>query len=81
MKDTALRDRGPARFWTLRDIRDAMLDAAQWIDWEIELMNDFHKYSQKFGCAPGGNVFEFVLRDALRQHGLSLEQFRAERRR
>lgn len=66
---------------TLRDIRDAMLDAAQWMDWEIELMDDFHKYSHKFGGTPGSNVFEFVLRDALLHHGLSLEQFRAESKR
>ena len=68
------------KVWTLRDLRDALRQSAQWIDWEIELMDDFHAYAQTFGGSPGCNVFEFALRDALRVQGTTLEQFRAARR-
>jgi hypothetical protein len=60
------------------ELASAVRTAAQFLSWEAQSLADFHNYAQKFGGPPGGNVFEFVLVDALRNRGLTLEQFRAE---
>lgn len=52
--------------------------ASQLVQWESEVLDDFHAYSHMFGGEPGSNVFEHVLVDALRHRGLTLERFRAE---
>ena len=64
----------------LKQIAEALKEAAKWAEWELESINDFHEYAQRFGGTPGGNVFTYVLRDALRFRGLTLEQFREMRR-
>lgn len=67
------------RLWTLRDLRDLFSDNAGWIESEIETIEDFHHFGHEFGATPGSNVFEFVLLDALRHRGMTLEQLREKR--
>ena len=63
---------------TLKELEQAAREILRFIEWDRETINDFHSYAQRFGGTPGGNVFEFALRDALRSRGLTLEQFREE---
>ena len=67
------------RPWTLRDLRDMMLDAAGWMEWEIETIEDFHHFGHEFGASPGSNVFQFVLLEALRHRGMTLKELCARR--
>lgn len=65
---------------TIKELIDALRPAEeilQWLRWERESLEDFHAYARTFHGTPGSNVFTFVLEDALRQRGLTLEQFRA----
>lgn len=61
---------------TMTVIGKALKAAAEWVDWERETINDFHLFAQRFGSTPGSNVYDFVLRDALRFRGLTIEQLR-----
>ena len=61
-----------------KELQRAAKEIAQWLEWDVEVINDFHRYAHRFGGTPGNNVYEFVLRHALRIHGLTLEQFREE---
>lgn len=65
-----------ARRMTMRELAQAAKQIAEYIEWDGGMINDFHKYAQHFKCTLGGNVYEFVLRDALRSRGMTLEQFR-----
>lgn len=61
---------------TLKELRQALDEISRWLDWDTEMINDFHTYAQRFGGDPGSNVYTFVLTEALRGRGLTLEQFR-----
>lgn len=69
----------PKKPWALRDLHNMMLDAAAWMEWEIETIEDFHHFAYEFGACPGSNVFQFVLLDALRHRGVTLEELRVKR--
>jgi hypothetical protein len=66
------------RSFKISDLKSAMIAMAELLDWEQETINDFHLYAHRFGASPGCNVFDFALRDALAQRGITLEQLRAE---
>ena len=59
---------------TLRLLADIM-------EWQQATIDDFHAYAHRFGGTPGGDVYEFVIRDALRLRGTTLEKLREEWRR
>jgi hypothetical protein len=59
----------------MREMAEVLKQAAQWAEWESAVLDDLHRYAQRFGCQPGRNIFDFVLRDALRMRGLTREQF------
>jgi hypothetical protein len=61
---------------SIRGLAEASADITRWLTWELESLEDFHRYAQLFGGKPGGNVYTFVLEDALRSQGLTLAQFR-----
>lgn len=61
-----------------RQLAASLREAANWAEWERDSLEDFHAYAQRFGAPAGGNVFEFVLRDALKFRGLTIDRFRAE---
>ena len=63
---------------TLKQLQQAAKEILTYIEWDREVINDFHTYAQRFGGTPGGNVYMFALRDALRGRGLTLEQLREE---
>ena len=63
---------------SMKQLEQAAKEIALWIEWERQMINDFHAYAHRFGGTPGKNVYEFVLRDALRLQGLTLEQFRQQ---
>jgi hypothetical protein len=60
----------------LKELGEALKELAAYIEWERESIEDFHRYGHTFGASPGSNVFTFVLQDALRQRGMTLDQFR-----
>jgi hypothetical protein len=62
----------------LLELKDALGQLADFIAWERETLEDFHRYAHRFGGRPGSNVFQFALEDALRYRGVTLEQFRTE---
>lgn len=62
---------------TLKELRQALDEISRWLDWDKETINDFHAYAQRFGGVPGSNVYTFVLTEALKGRGLTLEQFKA----
>ena len=64
---------------TIKDVAAALTQASDYFNWEHQYLDDFHRYAHKFGGEPGGNVLHFLLEDALRLRGLTLEQFRAEK--
>lgn len=64
---------------TLKDASKILRAIANILDWEKEVIVDVHRYAHEFGCTPGGNVFEFLLRDALRLRKISLESLREKR--
>jgi hypothetical protein len=64
----------------LRELSDALHQIVTYIDWERESLEDFHGYAHMFHGMPGANVFTFVLEDALRHRGMTLEQFRTARK-
>ena len=70
----------PKRLWNLGQLQDALLSTAEMIRWERETLEDFHHFSHEFGGSPGGNVFEFVLQDALRHRGMTRGQLREKHR-
>jgi len=74
------RNRESLFMMNLAQLRDALREMADVIEYEREVMEDFHAYSQRFGFTAGSNVFQNALEDALRHRGLTLERFRAERR-
>lgn len=61
-----------------KELSAALKEIARWVEWEGEMLVDFHLYAQRFRMEPGRNVFELVLDDALRARGLTLDRFRAE---
>lgn len=61
----------------LMELHEALKELGRFIKWEWETIEDFHAYGHRFGGSPGSNVFTFVLEDALRHRGMTLEQFRA----
>lgn len=63
---------------TIKELKQACKEISRWLQWNSETLNDFHAYAQRFGGKPGGNVYTFVLTEALRSRGLTLEQFRQE---
>jgi transcriptional regulator with XRE-family HTH domain len=70
-----VEDAAPAD--SIRSLATAARTIAKWLEWDREVIEDFHAYAHRFGGSPGGNVYEFVLREALSNRGLTLEQFRA----
>lgn len=64
------------KVWTLRDLRNLFLDNSHWIDDEIAMVEDVHHYAHEFGASPGSNVFEFLLKDALAHHDMTIAQLR-----
>lgn len=63
---------------TIKELKVALAEISRWLDWDTETINDFHAYAQRFDGKPGSNVYTFVLTEALRGRGLTLEQFRQE---
>lgn len=61
---------------SIRFLAEALKEAARWAEWDMESLEDFHAYAHMFDGQPGDNVYTFVLRDALRERGLTLQQFR-----
>ena len=61
---------------SIRWLAAALKEAARWADWELESLELFHAYAHRFGSVAGSNVYLFVLKDALRSHGLTIEQFK-----
>jgi hypothetical protein len=62
----------------MKDLSEALGELKEWVDWERELIDDFHVYAQRFQFRPGANVFQCVLEDALRYRGLTLAQLRGK---
>ena len=62
----------------VRQLAAALRTAADWATWERDSLEDFHAYAHRFGCAAGINVYQFVLEDALRHRGLTLDQLRLD---
>ena len=60
---------------TIRQLIVAHQEVLKWLEWERDSIERFHAYAQMFGCAPGRNVYEFVLEDALRHRGYPPTQF------
>jgi hypothetical protein len=60
------------------EVISALTQVVRVLESEVEVIDGFHNYAQKFGGSPGGNVFGFVLEDALRLRGITLEEFNAE---
>jgi hypothetical protein len=61
----------------MKELAERLREVASYIDWESEVIDDAHLYAQRFGASAGSNVFEFVLQDALRYRGETLERMRA----
>ena len=68
-------------FITCNNLPEIFKQLSLWAEWEKETLEDFHAFAQQFGGSPGRNALEFALREALRNHGITLEQFRADRQR
>lgn len=64
----------------LRTIRNALQAVDQLLEWEMDIVEDFHLFAHRFGAQPGSNVYEFVLHNALKFRGLTLEQLREAKR-
>jgi hypothetical protein len=64
---------------TAGDLAVALYKAAKILDWEREVIQDFHDYAQHFGASPGSNVFKFALKDALKFRDVNIEAVRRER--
>lgn len=60
----------------MKQMSEAAIEIARWLDWDRSVIDDFHRYAQRFNASLGCNVYEFALRDALRLRGLTLEQLR-----
>jgi hypothetical protein len=60
----------------IKECHAALIQVAQMLDWEYQLLQDFHDYAQKFGASPGINVFDFVLRDALAARKIGTEEWK-----
>lgn len=68
----------PPRLSSIRQLSQSARELTNWLDWERESLAKFHAYAHKFGCAAGGNVYLFVLRDALAHRGTTPALFEAE---
>jgi len=62
----------------LRELLTATKEISRYIEWELETLEDFHRYAHRFGGTPGGNVYKFALEDALLSRGMTLEQLRKD---
>jgi hypothetical protein len=65
---------------TIRDVVDTLRLAANILQNERATLDDFHAYAEKFGEANNPDAYLFVLTDALRLRGLTLEEFRESRK-
>jgi hypothetical protein len=65
---------------SLKQLQQAAARISQYLDWDMETINETHAYCQRFhpGRA-GSNVYALILEDALRSRGITIEQFRSER--
>lgn len=61
-----------------RQLAAALREAANWAEWDRDSLEDFHAYAQRFGCKAGANVYQFVLADALKHRGMTLDQLRLD---
>lgn len=62
---------------TIPQLAKAAKVMARWLEWEKETLALFHEYAQRFGTPAGQNVYLFVIRDALKHRGMTLEEFKA----
>jgi hypothetical protein len=62
----------------LKDLLDASKEITKWLEWDLRVIDDAHRYCHRFHAGQASaNVYTTILEDALRAHGLTLEQFRA----
>ena len=69
--------RKPEGAYTIREVVDTLRIAADILESERATLDDFHAYADKFGGGPNPDAYGFVLSDALRSRGFTLEEFRA----
>ena len=67
--------------WKTSDVISALKQAAHVIEMEQDVIDATHEYAQQFGGQPGGNVFRFLLEDALKDKGWTLDDFIVYRKR
>jgi hypothetical protein len=60
---------------SIKYLAESAAEIEQWLSWEKESLELFHAYGQLLGCTPGGNVYMFVLEDALKGRGITMRQF------
>lgn len=60
---------------TIPELRKALDEMDQYLQWEQEMLERYHHYAQMFGAPPGSNVFRYVLVGALTFRGITLGQF------
>lgn len=72
--------RKPEVAYTIREVVDTLRIAADILENERATLDDFHAYADKFGDGPNPDAYGFVLSDALRSRGFTLEEFRAIRK-
>lgn len=65
------------RWRSVREMQEGARDIVSFLTWHRESLELFHEYAQRFGGTPGSDVFLFVLENALRLQGMTLEQFKA----
>lgn len=63
--------------YTVSGLAKAAKAITRWLNFEQETLALFHEYAQRFGCPAGGNVYVFVLKDALKSRRMTLDQFKA----
>lgn len=68
------REGKPAR--TNADIAATMRLVADVMEWQHGTIEDFQAYAHRYGGMAGDDVYRFVLDDALRLRGISLEELR-----
>jgi hypothetical protein len=62
----------------IKELRRVNAQIGRWLKWECDSLTLFHAYAQQFGCGAGANVYMFVLREALKSRGMTLERFREQ---
>ena len=62
----------------ITELRRALVEIGRFLEWEQDLIDHYHAYARQFGCPAGGNIHKFVLEDALRFRGLSLQRFQTQ---